>query len=303
MSLHDRISTDENERYHLLKNQAVLSDQVALRLAKESGPESNTLLFFEEGEDLVVQGEDSQEIYFILSGFVDIIINQRVIRTRKAGTIIGEMGALDATAKRSATVRASEPVSAIKLNYDEFIELLKEDDCYGWRQMSNILSSRLKQYSTKTRLQNDQIRVFIGSSSESSNVAAKVAKYLRKANIAAKSWEDGIFDMSGVILSRLLDEARSTDFAVFIYSNDDIVRSRGNQYATPRDNVHLEVGMFMGSLDDSERVVLLVPNNEKIKIPSDLGGFIYQVYNPLSEENIEHISLKIADKIRDLGPR
>lgn len=303
MSSQERVKEDENERFCLLKDQKILSDEVALRLAKKSTVSSGMLAFFEEGDVLVVEGDDSQEVFFLLTGSVEIIINRRTLKTRRAGTVIGEMGALDARARRSATVKASEPVIALKVKYDEFLDILKEDNCHGWRQLSILLSERLKDYSTKTRLKNEKINVFIGSSSESFEHASVIAEYLRQSGVLAKTWEDGIFDVSGTMLSRLLDAAKSADFAIFIYAGDDVLRSRGKQYFTPRDNVHLEVGMFMGSLDDVERVILLIPAKSNVKIPSDLNGFIYKSFDSSSKEDLKLVAMTIVDRLKHLGPR
>lgn len=61
------------------------------------------------------------------------------------------------------------------------------------------------------------------------------------------------------------------DFAVAIARGEDIVRSRKKQEPAMRDNVIFELGLFMGLLGRN-RTFLLLPENAKVKLPSDLQG-------------------------------
>jgi len=85
-------------------------------------------------------------------------------------------------------------------------------------------------------------------------------------------WEHA-FDASGVTIESLLTWCTDTDFAVFVFSEDDIVKMRSSQHAVPRDNVVFESGMFMGELG-RDRVFIVVPRDVRdFHMPTDLSGF------------------------------
>lgn len=61
------------------------------------------------------------------------------------------------------------------------------------------------------------------------------------------------------------------DFGVFVFSGDDVTTMRNASSTTVRDNVLFELGLFIGKLG-RERVFFVIPDGEKIHIPSDLLG-------------------------------
>src|SRR5258706_4468408 len=68
-----------------------------------------------KGRAIIEQGADDNDIYLILLGAFAIIVNGRQVNTRRAGTHIGEMAAIQPTQRRSATVTALEDSVLFKL--------------------------------------------------------------------------------------------------------------------------------------------------------------------------------------------
>jgi len=117
---------------------------------------------------------------------------------------------------------------------------------------------------------NDKPRIFIGSSSESLNIANACNVGLdHSAEVSVWPY---IFDTAGSdTLSSLLTKADNVDFALFVFSPDDVIKVQGNIQSTVRDNVLFELGLFIGSLG-KERCFILRPRNTELYIASDLAG-------------------------------
>lgn len=71
----------------------------------------------------------------------------------------------------------------------------------------------------------------------------------------------------------------SVDFAIFVFSPDDVTIMRGNESPSIRDNVLFELGLFIGKLDRN-RVFYIVPDGSDIHIPTDLVGVTPGKYDP-----------------------
>ena len=111
--------------------------------------------------------------------------------------------------------------------------------------------------------------VFIGSSSE----GLKVAKSLESAfdgQADVEAWNSGaVFQRHQDFLTSLLDTASLFEFAVLIFTKDDISVSRGKTYAAARDNVLFEFGLFLGKLGPRRAFTLV---EDDLKMPTDLLG-------------------------------
>ncbi|ELB2078590.1 nucleotide-binding protein [Vibrio parahaemolyticus] len=112
-------------------------------------------------------------------------------------------------------------------------------------------------------------RLFIASSSESYDVASACNICLdRKVDVTI--W-DKIFEPGGNTLGSLTTKAQTFDFALFIFSPDDITNMRERVTPTVRDNVLFELGLFIGALG-KERCFILKPRDEQLHMPTDLLG-------------------------------
>jgi hypothetical protein len=126
--------------------------------------------------------------------------------------------------------------------------------------------------------------VFIGSSTEGSLVAQEVQNKLEKY-AESTIWEDGVFRAGDNTLERLIRKLDEFDFAVFVLSPDDTIEVRGQNYASPRDNVLFELGLFMGSLGRN-RTFIVHAAGANLKLPSDLDGITMSPYRPREDKNL-----------------
>jgi len=79
---------------------------------------------FEPGAAMVEAGDRGDAMYVILSGSAEVDVGGRY-HVLKAGDFFGEM-ALISSKKRTATVKAVEPVEALRVPADDFRDFLLE---------------------------------------------------------------------------------------------------------------------------------------------------------------------------------
>jgi hypothetical protein len=118
--------------------------------------------------------------------------------------------------------------------------------------------------------------VFIGSSTEGLPIANSI-KSIFGQQADVEVWNSGgIFTKNQSFLRSLLDMASLFEFAVLVFSKDDVSLIRGETYETARDNVLFEFGLFLGKLG-SRRVFTLVEKD--LKLPSELDGISLEAFS------------------------
>lgn len=147
--------------------------------------------------------------------------------------------------------------------------------------------------------------VFVGSSSEGLEIA-KTIQLLLDPSCEVTIWNQGVFEPSTVVLDDLIEELQSCDFAVLVFTPDDLVKSRGKLSLSARDNVILELGMFLGRLG-AERTFVVYDATADLKMPTDLAGITAVPYQPPQSGNWEAAlgasCTRIIRKIERLGMR
>jgi predicted nucleotide-binding protein len=251
-----------------LCSQDIIKDNIALA---EALLKKVYLQALQPGEILITQGNSDNDIYFVLSGKFQIIINGREIAVRSSGSHIGEMSLIDPSARRTATAVASEPSVVAKITESDFTRLANKYPIL-WRYLAIELAHRLHERDRFHVVPNTKPIIFIGSSSEMLPVAHKIKKGFSRDDFIVKVWTDGIFQPSSNSLDDLISTIQISDFAILILGQDDKVISRGNKSWAPRDNVIFELGMFIAVLGKM-RTLVVKPRSRPLKIPSDLLGF------------------------------
>lgn len=82
-----------------------------------------TLRQFKAGQALIEQGGDDNQVYILISGSCDVIVNAKVVNRRGPGDHVGEMAAIQPAQRRSATIMATEQVLAFELPEPVFANL------------------------------------------------------------------------------------------------------------------------------------------------------------------------------------
>ncbi|PZP54902.1 MAG: DNA-binding protein, partial [Delftia acidovorans] len=83
--------------------------------------------------------------------------------------------------------------------------------------------------------------------------------------------DQGVFELSKTTIETLSKALEENDFAVFVFSPDDLVRIRSMSTLAVRDNVLFEFGLFIGRLG-RDRVYFLLPMAGELHLPTDLLG-------------------------------
>lgn len=142
---------------------------------------------------------------------------------------------------------------------------------------------------------NQKPKVFIGSARESIDIASAVHEGL-SYHAEVTPWYAGTFHAMNYTMEDLESRLDVTDFAVFIFSPDDIVERRGETVLAPRDNTVFEMGLFWGKLK-RDRVFFIVPESveamqngdiiKKFHLLSDVHGLTVLKYETRSDGNVD----------------
>lgn len=149
-------------------------------------------------------------------------------------------------------------------------------------------------------------RVFLGSASESLDLLNAVQGYLRFVG-EVTPWPSA-FDFQKYPMDSLETQLESNDFAVFVFSPDDLVNMRKKEFLKTRDNTVFELGLYWGRYG-RDRVFFIIPDDQKeYKLPSDLDGLNTLTYdNKRSDGNysaaVSYACGVISAKIKHLGKK
>lgn len=113
-------------------------------------------------------------------------------------------------------------------------------------------------------------RLFIASSIESLPIAEAVNVNLDH-ELEITIWKNGTFKLSSSTIDDLVEKSSTVDFALFIFTPDDISSIRSKQHHVVRDNVIFEMGLFVGAIGKS-RSFILKPRDTEMHLPTDLLG-------------------------------
>src|SRR6185295_6194970 len=141
-------------------------------------------------------------------------------------------------------------------------------------------------------------KIFIGSSTEGLDVANAIQQNLDHYS-EVTIWTQGVFLLSTSIITSLVNSLSKYDFAIFVFSPDDITNLRGNTVSSVRDNVIYETGLFSGKLG-VERVFFIKPRNHlDLHLPTDLLGVIAGEYNSnRSDRNLVAATGPFCNEVR-----
>ena len=286
---------DTLKEQRIVRGDAVLAEHIA---------QIGELIQVEGGASIIEQGSTDNAVYLILSGSFDIVVNGRVIARRGPTDHVGEMSAIQPTQARSASVTASGQAVVSRIPNARFLELGKHYPDV-WRHIARELARRLEQRNALVSNTHEKIRVFIISSAEALHIARAIQNAFEYDPFTVTVWTDGVFRASWYPVESLEAQLDASDFAIAIAEPDDLLQSRGQSAASPRDNVIFELGLFIGRLG-RRRSLLLEPRGEEVKLPSDLSGITAIPYRSASGNDLAAAMAPACNRIReiinDLGP-
>ncbi|MCG3148930.1 MAG: hypothetical protein PCFJNLEI_02382 [Verrucomicrobiae bacterium] len=121
-------------------------------------------------------------------------------------------------------------------------------------------------------------RLFVGSSAESKAIAYAIHENL-DYDATVNVWTDDIFKPSKTALDSLLDAVSKHEFAALVFSPDDTTKLRDATFKTARDNVSVELSLFIGRHGKEHAFIVLPRNVKDFHLPSDFVGFTPVTYD------------------------
>lgn len=126
-------------------------------------------------------------------------------------------------------------------------------------------------------------KIFIGSSSEGLSIARDIEFQLQD-DAEITIWKNGVFGLGMGTLESLETVLGKFDFAILVLTPDDMILSRESVSQSPRDNVLLELGMFIGRLGRG-RTFIVYNRDAGLKLPSDLAGVTEAEFGNREDKN------------------
>ena len=141
-------------------------------------------------------------------------------------------------------------------------------------------------------------KIFIASSVEGLKVAHAIQGRLEH-DAEVTVWDQDVFKISGNTLDDLADILSTTDFGIFVFTPDDALEIREEEYQAVRDNVILELGMFIGRLGKKRCFIVSPRVQDPFRIPTDLLGVTPATYEANRQDgNLSAALGPVCDKIR-----
>jgi len=150
----------------------------------------------------------------------------------------------------------------------------------------------------------DKPAVFIASSVEGLPVADAINLNLDH-EMQCTLWRNGTFKLGSDALGDLVKKSSAVDFAIFVFSPDDISTIRDKAHVVARDNVVFELGLFIGALG-KDRCYVVKPRGVDMHLPSDLAGvttadFVADRPDGDVASALNAACKQIKDRVKELG--
>ena len=282
--------------HNIIGDDAALAELIAASVEVEA---------FKPGAVVMRETGTDNDLCFVLAGTVSIRVLGREIAVRTEGQHVGEMALVDPGQVRSATVVAEDGVVIARLSERAF-SALAESHPRLWRNVARELAHRLRQRNRFVEPVNSRPALFVGCSAESIPIANTIRAEFKCDPIEVTMWTEGVFAPSAFPIESLEQVLRTVDFAALVLSPDDRVISRGATTDAPRDNIILELGLFIGVLGHS-RTFLIYPLGIDIKIPTDLAGITPLTYSHEPGDDAPNRMAAVCSQMRtsilNAGPR
>jgi hypothetical protein len=157
-----------------------------------------------------------------------------------------------------------------------------------------------KRVPSPLKRQSSRPQMFIGSSVEGIGVARAIQAELEQ-DMDATLWNQKAFPASKSALDSLIKIADSFDAGVFVFSPDDLIKSRGVKRLSVRDNVLFECGIFFGKLGAQGSFFMVPRGISEFEVPSDLWGTTPLTYDPYRKDgNLRAAVGSACSELRDL---
>jgi|GEM_PF-2117972 len=162
-----------------------------------------------------------------------------------------------------------------------------------------IIVQNTPKFAHQTHVNMPKPRIFIGSSTDGLDVARALQDNLETDNFSEVTiWTQGVFQLSGTIISSLVKALDKFDYAIFVFTPADTVKIKGKENSVVRDNVIYETGLFGGRLGVDHVFFVKPSGTDDFHLPSDLNGVTYGVYDPNRAGNLVAATGRFCSQVR-----
>lgn len=145
-----------------------------------------------------------------------------------------------------------------------------------------------------------RLSIAIFSSGKSIPIAEAIQVNLRgrlNDSLISIIWNQRIFPLGPTGIDNLLKATNEFDFAIFIFGEDDILVNGEDRIFVPRDNVLLELGMFISKIG-YKNCFIFIPKESQMKLPTDLAGITYAKFS-LGDSNFQTATSSACTQVCD----
>ena len=249
------------------------------------------------GQAIIRQGGEDADVYLIVSGSFDIVVNGKTIGRRTATDHVGEMAAILPAQRRSASVVANELSVVVKLSNSQMTEL-GEQYPQIWRTFAHELAHRVHQRNQAAATVNEKVRVLIIAAAESVEIARTIQDEFKNDPFEIEIWKQGLFHGARYAIDTLEAELDRADIAIAIPGADQ---------PASHDHIVFELGFLMGRLG-RHRTFLFEARSDEVALPAELAGVNTITYRLAvgDGKDLKHALAPACEKlrkvIRELGP-
>jgi serine/threonine protein phosphatase PrpC len=131
----DSQEVDADEKLESLKKLPIFRDlnYRELNIVLENMSEQH----FKAGDNIITQGLMGEDLFILLDGMVDILINDTKVNEVSKGNAFGEISLIDKQ-PRSATVQAQTDLITINISRKDFLSLIKKENYLGVKLLWNM---------------------------------------------------------------------------------------------------------------------------------------------------------------------
>lgn len=140
-------------------------------------------------------------------------------------------------------------------------------------------------------------KIFIGSSGDGLTVAEEVRNNLSSIGDCLVWKDTGVWEPNRSTFDNLLRMAGYFDIGAFVATMDDVTLTKDALVLEPRDNVILEMALFLGALGRDKSLLLV---EKGVKLPSDFDGIYMVRFDRDDNASIASACQEYADHISEL---
>jgi len=277
-----------------LSDMVLVSDdeELAAEIAKHA-----ELVFSTAGATLIKEGDQDDDMYFVLSGRLQVVIKDREYALLGPGAHVGEFSLVDPSALRSATVRALEDTVTAKLSETAFAEIADRHPSL-WRRMTQVLGSHLRAGNLFMRRPNPRPRVLICTTQVGWPFAQAIKTHAADSDHQVEAWTVEALCPEEEESPTALEEAfASADLAVIVVAPGD-----ADEAGPSRDRLFHNCGVGIGTLGHA-RTILVEPSDLGDQSPACLLGLTRFTYRLDPPEAIKSDVDKICTTLREAIPK